>query len=106
MYLEKAVNYLSNSTRKTLLSVADISGVWLSSDDYNVFPEVQRVVPNYFPNVTAERIVSVSARTAFRDSTSAGDNLPTTQNGMVCISGLVVWRMSETLNYMNGDMPK
>lgn len=61
----------------------DISGIWLSSDDSEVLPELQELVPRYFPSVTADRIVSVISQTSSTDSTPHVHNIPTTQGGMV-----------------------
>lgn len=49
MYLEKACNYLKASREG--LSAADITGIWLSSDDDTVIKEVKELAPRYFTNV-------------------------------------------------------
>lgn len=49
MYFEKASAFLSVSGQN--LSAADITGIWLSSDDDTVITEVKELAPHFFPNV-------------------------------------------------------
>lgn len=78
-----AVSFLAKSEGGISPSVADISGIWLSSDDSTVLPELERRVHKYFPNVTADSVVSVSDRGAYTDPASHKYDLPSTQHYMV-----------------------
>lgn len=95
-YLEAAVRRLGESDIPSS-GVDSITGIWVSSDDSNVLPEVQELAPRYFPAVREDRIVSVSFRTDAPGQRMAGVELPTTTHQMVSYSHAVVCVSSHKL---------
>ncbi|CAM9212405.1 unnamed protein product, partial [Ectocarpus sp. 13 AM-2016] len=67
-YFQKTVQYLRKSVDG--LTAADITGIWLSTDEDAVFNEVKRLAPRFFPNVTPERVIYVTGRVAVRSMLS------------------------------------
>ncbi|CAM9358386.1 unnamed protein product [Scytosiphon promiscuus] len=61
VYLQAAALHLWESSGDRS-GVASISGIWVSSDDSTVFPEVQALASRYFPNVQADKIITISFR--------------------------------------------
>lgn len=66
--MENAAAFLRNSPRG--LSGANITGLWLASDDVAVLGEMQRLAPRYFPNIGQDSIIWISGRTAIRSKAS------------------------------------
>lgn len=69
------------------MSVNDIKGIWVSSDDKQVVSDVKESFAEFFPNVELERIVWISDRASENASSSDSDPLPTKANFMVCATG-------------------
>ncbi|CAM9255484.1 unnamed protein product [Ectocarpus sp. 12 AP-2014] len=67
-YFQKTVQYLRKSVNG--LSAADITGIWLSTDEDAVYNEVKRLAPRFLPNVTPERVIYVTGRVAVRSMLS------------------------------------
>lgn len=67
--------------------VDGIRGIYLASDDYTVFPEVQKIAPLFFPNVDPARIIWISSRAEMvfdpDDHLRDRDNLATASYQMV-----------------------
>lgn len=57
-YLDAAVAYLDGND--TQLRVADITGIWVASDEAGVVDRVKEIAPSYLPNVNNNAIVWVS----------------------------------------------
>lgn len=68
VYLKSASNFLRDSPGG--LCAADITGLWVASDDPTVLQDMQSLAPRYFPNVGFESIIWVSGRTAIRPKLS------------------------------------
>ncbi|CAM9288060.1 unnamed protein product [Ectocarpus sp. 13 AM-2016] len=81
VYLEAAASTLRNST-EGVDGPNSIVGLWVSSDDSNVVPEVKELASRYFPNVQDERVVSISFRTKAPAQHGNNDELPTTSHLM------------------------
>lgn len=56
-YFKSAINYLNESK----ISVDDIAGIWLASDDPTVISETRELASVYFPNIHDDLIVHSSA---------------------------------------------
>lgn len=82
-YLREAAFYLGQS-RDDNAGVDSISGIWVSSDDSSVLAEVQQHAPNYFPNVPAANITTISFQNVSPGEQFRGGELPTHSNSMVC----------------------
>ncbi|CAM9127186.1 unnamed protein product, partial [Ectocarpus sp. 4 AP-2014] len=67
-YFQKTVQYLRKSVDG--LTAADVTGIWLSTDEAAVYNEVKRLAPRFFPNVTPERVIYVTGRVAVRSMLS------------------------------------
>lgn len=80
-YLQAAALHLWESSGDHS-GVDSISGIWVSSDDSGVIPEVQQLASSYFPNVATENIFGISFRTPSIAPNLGGDELPTTSNRM------------------------
>ncbi|CAN0182913.1 unnamed protein product [Scytosiphon promiscuus] len=61
VYLQAAALHLWESSGDRS-GVESISGIWVSSDDSTVLREVQMVASRYFPNVQADKIITISFR--------------------------------------------
>ncbi|CAM9674084.1 unnamed protein product [Ectocarpus fasciculatus] len=64
VYFRKVAQYLRSSPGG--LTAADITGLWLSTDEVSVYNEVKRLVPRYFPNVKPSAVIFVSGRVTVR----------------------------------------
>ncbi|CAN0312629.1 unnamed protein product [Ectocarpus sp. 12 AP-2014] len=53
-YLEAAVEFLEGDDSQ--LSVGDIKGIWVASDEPKVIAKVKKIAPDYLPNVSEEDI--------------------------------------------------
>lgn len=80
VYLKNASDYIRDSPRG--LSVADITGLWVASDDASVIGEVQSLAQQYFPNIGPESVIWISGRTAPRSKASNEPLLPTHSDDM------------------------
>lgn len=58
-YLSAAVDYINTGAEG--ISVEDIKGIWLASDDPAAVDEVRAAVPAYLPNVANSTVVWVSS---------------------------------------------
>lgn len=59
-YLSAAVEYIQGGDAEDGLSIEDIKGIWVASDDPSAVEEVRAVAPMYLPNVDNSSIVCVS----------------------------------------------
>lgn len=53
-YLEAAVEFLEGDDSQ--LSVGDIKGIWVASDEPKVIAKVKQIAPDYLPNVSEDDI--------------------------------------------------
>ncbi|CAM9336551.1 unnamed protein product [Ectocarpus fasciculatus] len=67
-YFQKAVQYLRKSVDG--LTAADITGLWLSTDEDAVYNEVKRLAPRFFPNIKPDGVIYVTGRVAVRSMLS------------------------------------
>ena len=81
-YLEAARSYITTSTDVTV-SVEDIRGIWVSSDDDSVLSDVKQAFAEFFPNVELERIVWISNHSLTNDFEASENNVPTRTKTMV-----------------------
>ena len=81
-YLQAASSYMKNSTKATV-SIEDIRGIWVSSDDESVMADVKETFSEFFPNVELEKIVWISGRSFTNDTKPSRDPLATTTQTMV-----------------------
>ncbi|CAM9337185.1 unnamed protein product [Ectocarpus sp. 13 AM-2016] len=81
VYLQAAASILRNST-EGVDGPNSIVGLWVSSDDSSVVPEVKTMASRYFPNVRDECVVSISFRTKEPAEHGNNDELPTTSHLM------------------------
>lgn len=87
--MQKALSYIQDPTEVTV-SVDDIKGIWVSSDDKTVISDVQQAFDKYFPKVEQERVVG-NSDWAFQNNTP-GNNLPTNVDHMVrTIETRITW---------------
>ncbi|CAM9795718.1 unnamed protein product [Ectocarpus fasciculatus] len=63
-YFENILKYTQSTGGA--LSAADITGLWLSTDDEAAVDEVRKLVPNYFPNIKPEAVMCISGRVQVR----------------------------------------
>lgn len=66
VYLKNASKFLEDSPQG--VSVEDITGLWVASDDPSVIGEMQSLAQQYFPNVGPESVIWISGRTATKTS--------------------------------------
>lgn len=85
-YLEKARSYIQTSTEATV-SVDDIRGIWVSSDDDQVIFDVKELSAEFFPNVEPERVIWISGRPSETTDASSSNGIPTRVQGMVSQRG-------------------
>ena len=85
-YLEKARSYIQNSSEATV-SVEDIKGIWVSSDDDQVILDVKESFAEFFPNVEPERVILISGRSSGTTDVFSRHWIPTTMQGMVSQGG-------------------
>ena len=85
-YLEKARSYIQNSSEATV-SVDDMKGIWLSSDDDQVIFDVKESFAEFFPNVEPERVIWISGRPSETTDASSSNGIPTRVQGMVSQGG-------------------
>ncbi|CAM9336655.1 unnamed protein product, partial [Ectocarpus sp. 8 AP-2014] len=81
VYLQAAASILRNSTG-SVDGPNSIGGVWVSSDDPSVLPEVKALASTHFPNVQDERVVSISFGAEGLAQYGNKDQLPTTSHLM------------------------
>ncbi|CAM9358311.1 unnamed protein product [Scytosiphon promiscuus] len=82
VYLQAAARYLYESSADRY-GAESISGVWVSSDDSIVLPEVKELASSYFPNVQTEKIITISFRDNGPDHPhETADELSTRSNEM------------------------
>lgn len=82
-YLAAAALHVWRSTLDRS-GIESIVGIWVSSDDSSVLPEVKALAQKFFPNIQEDKIISIS----FRDNgpehpKNLKDELSTTSVGMV-----------------------
>ncbi|CAN0323174.1 unnamed protein product [Ectocarpus sp. 12 AP-2014] len=63
-YFDNVAKYLQSTGGG--LSAADITGLWLSTDEEAAVDEVRSLVPNYFPNIKPEAVMCISGRVQVR----------------------------------------
>ncbi|CBJ31598.1 hypothetical protein Esi_0267_0024 [Ectocarpus siliculosus] len=85
VYLQAAASILQNSTG-SVDGPNSIGGLWVSSDDPSVLPEVKALASTYFANVQDDRVVSITFRAEGLAQDGNKDQLPTTSHRMA--SGL------------------
>ena len=81
-YLQAASSYIRHSTEATV-SIEDIRGIWVSSDDESVISDVTKTFPEFFPNVEIERVVWISGRSFTNDMNTSKGPLATSTKSMV-----------------------
>ena len=80
-YLRTASAYIYNSTEATI-SVNDVRGIWVSSDDAEIVSAIKQSFVDFFPNVEPGSVVWISGR-AFQTTAASEGTLPTMANVMV-----------------------
>ena len=80
-YLRMASAYIYNSTEATI-SVNDVRGIWVSSDDEEIVSAIKQSFVDFFPNVEPESVVWISGR-AFQTTAASEGALPTVSTVMV-----------------------
>ena len=81
-YLEAARSYIMNPMGVNV-SVEDIRGIWVCSDDDSVLSDVKQAFAEFFPNVELERILWISNHTLTNDLKTSEVDVPTDTKEMV-----------------------
>ncbi|CAM9141048.1 unnamed protein product, partial [Ascophyllum nodosum] len=98
-YLRMASAYIYNSTEATI-SVNDVRGIWVSSDDEEIVSAIKQSFVDFFPNVEPESVVWISGR-AFQTTAASEGALPTVSTVMEYGSYVVLFAELEMLSQAN-----
>ncbi|CAM9139363.1 unnamed protein product [Ascophyllum nodosum] len=98
-YLRTASAYIYNSTEATI-SVNDVRGIWVSSDDAEIVSAIKQSFVDFFPNVEPGSFVWISGR-AFQTTAASEGTLPTMANVMEYGSYVVLFAELEMLSQAN-----